>query len=69
SNNGYYHQQPVLNDHHLLPMDTYHTNNGLTYPLQQQIDPNDDDKVYVADDDDENVVVGDDDDDKHNRLY
>ena len=45
SNNGYYHQQSVLTDHHLLPMDTYHTNNGLTYPLQQQhqqaIDPND----------------------------
>jgi hypothetical protein len=57
SNNGYYHQQPVLNDHHLLPMDTYHTNNGLTYPLpqqhqqppppQQQIDPNDDQHIYL----------------------
>ncbi len=55
SNNGYYHQQPVLNDHHLLPMDIYHTNNGLTYPLQQpqqqpqqqQIDPNDDQHTYL----------------------
>jgi hypothetical protein len=54
SNNGYYHQQPVLNEHHLLPMDTYHTNNGLTYPLQQQqqqqpqtIDPNDDQHIYL----------------------
>lgn len=50
SNNGYYHQTPVLNDHHLLPMDTYHANNSLTYPLPQQqqpIDPNDDQHIYL----------------------
>lgn len=52
SNNGYYHQTPVLNDHHLLPMDNYHSNNGLTYPLPQQqtttnLDPNDDQHVYL----------------------
>ncbi len=50
STSGYYHQQPVLNNHHSnpcsLPIDTYHTNNPGTYSLQQQIDPNDE-QIYL----------------------
>jgi hypothetical protein len=55
STGGYYHQQPVLNDHLSnqcsLPIDTYHTNNPGTYSLQQQqqqqqIDPNDE-HIYL----------------------
>lgn len=51
STSGYYHQQPVLNDHHSnpcsLPLDTYHPNNPGTYSLQQQqIDPNDE-HIYL----------------------
>ena len=53
STNRYYHQQPVLSDHHSnpcsLPIDTYHTNNPGTYSLQQQqqqIDPNDE-HIYL----------------------
>lgn len=44
STHDYYYHQPVLNDHHLLPMDSYHTHNGLTYPLPTQaqvLDPTD----------------------------
>ena len=47
-NNGYYQQQPALNNHQILSMDTYQTNDGLTYSMQQQqIDANDEQHIYL----------------------